>query len=1311
MKYLKKIGVYLSILLLLGTSLPSEIYAVSITDKKLPEIIGKTDKKSLRKEKLAKFTKQMTAASTKQANEIVIDGLIYTYDTATKTATLTGESKKHWDLEVPSSITIQQEVFTVTKIGDYAFRGSTSIFSALIPGSVKEIGECAFSVSDLKRLTIEEGVEVIGNYAFDFTYLDEVILPASMKYIGLVSFSLCDYLKKVTIKGAPVIGESAFAVNDIARLHLSDEIREIGPFAFSGNRLKNIQLPKRLEKIGAGAFFQNQITTLTLPENMTSVGDRAFYQNQLQEVHVSSSLQDIGQDVFAINPALMKYFVKGSGKDAFVSASKNASILDGAVLHEEGAAKSQYTTDKRYYYLKTGEKLDLSVQDIPFLFQEDQKAWKSAIVWEKDGKTLARNVDTWQVTMDGVSAEGVYQATVLGEKLDPITVVQGEEPVSAPVTVTYRDAQGNSLAPDDVLHGIYGDAYTATEKTIPGYRVTTPPENQKGTFTAVAQTVSYVYKAVTAKAITIRHINEFGELIRAPEVLEGIYGDVLEVQANPTTEYQLWKAPGQTNYTFSEEAQTITFQYAKDIVPPGSTYRSLFKKEGLIVKAVMAQFGDFIDDPVTQEKMDQVKELIIYDESAWFYNVEMDGLKYAHHLRKLVLKNWSYFPLPGYLGTITNLDALANLADLEEISLEGEKIEDITGLDKLSKLKHLNLVGNLITDLTPLTQMPKLTYLDLARNLIKDASPLAGITQLEYLNLSQNQVEQLEPFVSLTNLQELYLGGPISDFRLLDDLPLIHNPEAKWRFDAVIQLPDAIAGEPIFMQAFDPFGRQITFSYSELDGSSYFAGKYDGNAYATFFRAGDGQVTFIMNRDELNTKGYVRIEFHQRILPSSKAGAPVTVRYVDGAGATIAEEETLEGTYGYAFQADIKEIAGYKPKHYQRDATGYFSDKAQTVAINYEKEVVPEAKAVTVNYVDESGQMIAARDVFTGTYGETYEAEAKEIEGYQLLHQPDNITGTFTEQEQTVTFVYKKEAVPEAKAVTVNYVDESGQAIAEHLVLTGVLGDSYIATALEILGYQLKETPSNASGTFSEEAQTVTFIYKKQVEPEAKAVTVNYVDEQGQTLAASNVLEGAYGEPYQAHALKIAEYTIKTVPANAVGTFTDSTQTVTFVYMKQSEASPDLGQGAVDIVHMDETGKMLAVEQLVGNIGEIYMAQEKAFAGYHIQTRPTNQTGAFTSETQTVTFLYKKNEGLPSQVSPPTSVSPSPAGHGIVIAPPATVRSIPKRASETKIPVAITEADKAPEKIPTLGSTPWNGMHFLVGMACIMLGLRLFRKY
>ncbi|MBC1937900.1 leucine-rich repeat protein [Listeria grandensis] len=1240
MKYLKKIGVYLSILLLLGTSLPSEIYAVSITDKMLPEITGKMDKKSLRKEKMAKFTKQMTAASTKQANEIVIDGLIYTYDTATKTATLTGESKRHWDLEVPSSITIQQEVFTVTKIGDYAFRGSSNMFRAVIPGSVKEIGDYAFSVSNLKRLTIEEGVEVIGSYAFDFTYLEEVILPASMKYIGLASFSLCDYLKQVTIKGAPVIEESAFAVNDIARLHLSDEIREIGPFAFSGNRLKNIQLPKRLEKIGAGAFFQNQITTLTLPENMTSVGDRAFYQNQLQEVHVSSSLQDIGQDVFAVNPALMKYFVKGSGKDAFVSASKNASILDGAVLHEEGAAKSQYTTDKRYYYLKTGEKLDLSVQDIPFLFQGDQKAWKSAIVWEKDGKTLARNVDTWQVTMDGVSAEGVYQATVLGEKLDPITVVKGEEPVSAPVTVTYRDAQGNSLAPDDVLHGIYGDAYTATEKTIPGYRVTTPPENQKGTFTAVAQTVSYVYKAVTAKAITIRHINEFGELIRAPEVLEGIYGDVLEVQANPTTEYQLWKAPGQTNYTFSEEAQTITFQYAKDIVPPGSTYRSLFKKEGLIVKAVMEQFGDFMDDPVTQEKMDQVKELTIDDESAWFYNVEMEGLKYAHHLRKLVLDDWSYFPSPGYLGTITNLDALANLADLEEISLEGEMIEDITGLDKLSKLKHLNLVGNLITDLTPLTQMPKLTYLDLTHNLIKDASPLAGMTQLEYLDLSQNQVAQLEPFVSLTNLQELYIGGPISDFRLLDDLPLIHNPEAKWRFDAEIQLPDAVAGEPIFMQAFDPFGRQITFSFSELDGS-YFAGKYDGNAYATFFRAGkDGKVTFIMNRDELNTKGYVRIEFHQRILPSSKAGAPVTVQYVDGAGAAIAEEETLEGTYGYAFEADIKEIAGYKPKLYQRDATGYFSDKAQTVAINYEKE-----------------------------------------------------------------------AVPEAKAVTVNYVDESGQAIAEHSVLTGVLGDNYTATALEILGYQLKEAPSNASGTFSEEEQTVTFIYKKQVEPEAKAVTVNHVDEQGQTLAASRVLEGAYGEPYQAHALKIAEYTIKTVPANAVGVFTESTQTVTFVYMKQSEASPDLGQGTVDIVHMDETGKMLAVEQLVGNIGETYMAQEKTFAGYHIQTRPTNRTGAFTPETQTVTFLYKKNEGLPSQVSPPTIVSPSPVGHGIVIAPPATVRSIPKRASETKIPMATTEADKASEKIPALGSTPWNEMHFLIGAACILLGLRLFRKY
>ncbi|MGO2964041.1 MAG: BspA family leucine-rich repeat surface protein [Carnobacterium maltaromaticum] len=86
--------------------------------------------------------------------------------------------------------------------------------------------------------------------------------------------------------------------------------------------------------------------------------------------------------------------------------------------------------------------------------------------------------------------------------------------------------------------------------------------------------------------------------------------------------------------------------------------------------------------------------------------------------------------------------------------------------------------------------------------------------------------------------------------------------------------------------------------------------------------------------------------------------------------------------------------------------------------------------------------------------------------------------------------------VVKAAPVTVNYVDTVGNTLAESEVLTGELGASFESEAKTIKGYALKETPENATGIFTEEAQTVTFVYKKNAKPFA----VNYVGVQQQQV-------------------------------------------------------------------------------------------------------------------------------------------------------------------------------------------------------------------
>ncbi|PDE77156.1 hypothetical protein AWK96_12805 [Listeria monocytogenes] len=85
-------------------------------------------------------------------------------------------------------------------------------------------------------------------------------------------------------------------------------------------------------------------------------------------------------------------------------------------------------------------------------------------------------------------------------------------------------------------------------------------------------------------------------------------------------------------------------------------------------------------------------------------------------------------------------------------------------------------------------------------------------------------------------------------------------------------------------------------------------------------------------------------------------------------------------------------------------------------------------------------------------------------------------SGKFTDVAQEVTYVYE---LSDGAAVTLKYVDEDGKSIAKEAILTGKLGSNYEAKAKQIEGYTLKETPENASGTFTEKEQVVTFEYER----------------------------------------------------------------------------------------------------------------------------------------------------------------------------------------------------------------------------------------
>ena len=65
--------------------------------------------------------------------------------------------------------------------------------------SLKRVGEDAFNnCSDLKNISLPEGLESLGKGCFAYSGLEEIIIPSSVTAIEHGAFSNCGGLKKVT---------------------------------------------------------------------------------------------------------------------------------------------------------------------------------------------------------------------------------------------------------------------------------------------------------------------------------------------------------------------------------------------------------------------------------------------------------------------------------------------------------------------------------------------------------------------------------------------------------------------------------------------------------------------------------------------------------------------------------------------------------------------------------------------------------------------------------------------------------------------------------------------------------------------------------------------------------------------------------------------------------------------------------------------------------------------------------------------------------------------------------------------------------
>lgn len=237
-----------------------------------------------------------------------------------------------------------------------------------------------------------------------------------------------------------------------------------------------------------------------------------------------------------------------------------------------------------------------------------------------------------------------------------------------------------------------------------------------------------------------------------------------------------------------------------------------------------------------------------------------------------------------------------------------------------------------------------------------------------------------------------------------------------------------------------------------------------------------------------NAKGKIAdgtevIFVYKKVNSPAKDEAKVIVKYLDKDGLEIAPETVITGKVGTKYEANAKTLNGYKLVTTPENAKGKMTKEVIEVLFIYETDVKTDADeaVVFVKYVDMDGKVISETTTLKGKVGMEYEAQPKNISGYELYVTPGNAKGTYADGI-TVIFTYKAVVAEEAHdaRVIVKYKENiNGMEIASQTIITGHVGDKYTTSAKTIEGYKVSTVPSNHEGIMRESDIIVEYLYAK----------------------------------------------------------------------------------------------------------------------------------------------------------------------------------------------------------------------------------------
>ena len=272
------------------------------------------------------------------ADAVEIDGIYYAFNAEAKTAAVTVNPNKYsGDVVIPSTVSYNDEAYTVTSIGWWAFQRCEELTSVTIPSSVTKINFAAFmDCTGLVSVTIADGVTNLGEHAFEnCTGLTSITLPASVTSIDFRAFSGCSNLSSVTVSDDLThVGSLAFEGTSWFNNHPDGPIY-VGKILYTCKgedylyTLENLEIKDGTVSISSSAFVNAMsLKSVKIPNSVTSIGERAFLNcPNLKSLTIPSSVTSIGTEAFSSTESLTSITVE-SGNPVYDSRENCNAIIE-----------------------------------------------------------------------------------------------------------------------------------------------------------------------------------------------------------------------------------------------------------------------------------------------------------------------------------------------------------------------------------------------------------------------------------------------------------------------------------------------------------------------------------------------------------------------------------------------------------------------------------------------------------------------------------------------------------------------------------------------------------------------------------------------------------------------------------------------------------------------------------------------------------------------------------------------------------------------------------------------------------------------